>query len=211
MRPPVCDVCDRDLANAGGSVRFQPRPSDTRWRERAAEPGFVGHPPDTGWFCAQHVEAARELAGELTIDAALRALTDAGDDTARGSTVDDLGGLERHWRDRFAEVAERIGLGAAEVQTSEDRRWTPMDGTQPPWCPFVLTSLRSAAVEGQSLELRYERAHWSEDDLARASVELLARGAHDFTLRADAAAGSAVSRSASGPDVAVIADLVEPV
>ncbi|MCC6270283.1 MAG: hypothetical protein IT190_03305 [Microbacteriaceae bacterium] len=62
MRPPFCAVCDRDAEDGGGIVRFVSRSTDLEWRERAQQPGFVGHAPDTDWFCADHVASARALA-----------------------------------------------------------------------------------------------------------------------------------------------------
>jgi hypothetical protein len=69
----VCEICDARLepddhgAPAGGLVTFQPDDRSREWHRRAAEtPGFVGHPPDTGWFCSTHIDAAREAARTLS-------------------------------------------------------------------------------------------------------------------------------------------------
>jgi len=74
MRPPLCAVCERDVKSQDGLVRFVSRATDLDWRERARQPGFVGHPPDTDWFCAVHLSPARALAQAHTIDAALATL-----------------------------------------------------------------------------------------------------------------------------------------
>ncbi len=63
MRPPLCAVCHvRFGPDEGGLVAFA---LDERARgfhaRRQAEPGFVGHPPEQEWFCAEHVGAARSL------------------------------------------------------------------------------------------------------------------------------------------------------
>lgn len=68
MRPPICDVCRKRFGpTEGGLVRCRAtdagRAFDLR---RRTERGFVGHPPDAGWFCGAHVEAARSHA-ELTL------------------------------------------------------------------------------------------------------------------------------------------------
>lgn len=79
----MCEICDADLDSGdggGGLVTFQPDDRSREWRSRAAEePGFVGHPPDTGWFCAAHIDAARVAAGRLTFSEGMRQLlADAG-------------------------------------------------------------------------------------------------------------------------------------
>jgi hypothetical protein len=77
VRPPVCEICDADLDptdGGGGSVTFQPDDRSIEWRRRAEEEGLVGHPPDTGWFCAAHIDAAREAALTRTYADGLRHL-----------------------------------------------------------------------------------------------------------------------------------------
>ena len=69
MKPPICEVCGNDFrANApaasggAGLVRFadyEPLPD-----------GLVGHPKGLGWFCSQHVDAARDSA-ELPLSEAV--------------------------------------------------------------------------------------------------------------------------------------------
>ena len=79
MRPPVCAVCDADLEpnEGGGLVGFRRRPEDEAWHRRSQEePGFVGHPPDVEWFCAEPIDAARELS-HLDLGEALRVLRGA--------------------------------------------------------------------------------------------------------------------------------------
>ncbi len=40
--------------------------------ERAEQPGFVGHRPNNGWFCNEHLAAARARSGSMTLGDALR-------------------------------------------------------------------------------------------------------------------------------------------
>ena len=71
MRPPICEICDRDLtAEEGGLVYFKKRPSDVEWERRMKEENMVGHPPFAGWFCGLHYERAKELS-HLPIDEAM--------------------------------------------------------------------------------------------------------------------------------------------
>jgi hypothetical protein len=72
MRPPICDICDKDLtADEGGLVYFKRRPSDIEWEKRMKEGKMVGHPPYAAWFCGEHHEQARELS-HLPINEAMR-------------------------------------------------------------------------------------------------------------------------------------------
>ncbi len=68
MRPPICEVCslkfvDNEL-NAighGGLVEFKPSLDDKAQIARMEVKGWVGHPPNMGWFCKDHIEDARAL------------------------------------------------------------------------------------------------------------------------------------------------------
>jgi len=75
MRPPVCRVCDKKLADLddGGLIYFKKRQSDIKWDKRMEEIGGVGHPPYADWFCKNHYEKAFELK-HLSIDKALKIL-----------------------------------------------------------------------------------------------------------------------------------------
>jgi hypothetical protein len=221
MRPTVCAICDVRFESGGGSVRFVSRPSDREWRRRAEAPGFVGHPPDTEWFCETHIAAARDRAPEVTIDVALRQLRDlyrtepVSGGEAAAAAGPDIGAVERTLRDNFAEIAMAVGLGETTAAVTNERRDLPADGAVPPDCPFVLTTTRSVASESQSLELRFERAHWSESDIARASVELVARGRKEFALRADIPTDGSSQRvtgiTATGRDAGLVSRLVSDV
>ena len=63
MRPPICEVCGERIEECEGSlISFARSAKDEDWHARANdEPGFVGHPPELEWFCADHVARAREL------------------------------------------------------------------------------------------------------------------------------------------------------
>ena len=62
MRPPICEICHDDCDPHEGLLGFAEDERSRAWHARAeAEPGFVGHPPDLGWFCPAHLEAAKAL------------------------------------------------------------------------------------------------------------------------------------------------------
>jgi len=75
MRPPICRVCDKELAEKddGGLVYFKKRQSDIEWEKRMEEIGGVGHPPYAEWFCEKHYKKADELK-HVSINEALRIL-----------------------------------------------------------------------------------------------------------------------------------------
>lgn len=69
---------------------------------------------------------------------------------------------------------EALGLGPApSLERRTDRRWTPMDGAEPPWCPFTDTTVDAGiADDGSPISLEIVLNHWNEDEIANASVSL---------------------------------------
>lgn len=215
MRPPICAVCERAVDDDGGLVQFVSRATDLAWRERAKQPGFVGHPPDTDWFCADHIELARQMAATTTIDVALKTMRATKRPDKEQPHGPEIGVVERYLRDRFSDIAARVGLAGVTVTESEDREWVLMDGSRPPVCPFVVTSRRLATCDGQSLELVFSRSHWDEDSIARASVMLTGWGAHTFNLSAhipeDGSSLAVTDVLLSGEEASIVADLAEEI
>lgn len=72
MRPPICEICEKyfNPDEAGGLVYFKETEAGREFERKCREEGMVGHPPDAGWFCGEHVELAKNLK-HLTIDEAL--------------------------------------------------------------------------------------------------------------------------------------------
>lgn len=208
--PPVCEICDADLDPAtggGGLVTFQPDDRSREWRQRAAEErGFVGHPPDTGWFCAAHIDAARQVARTLPFPEGMRTLRAgvAAGPATNGDFAPDLVGVQLgsgrlvtsdppdlrwvEWtlvptdahtfasslRSALPALLEAVGLAAAAtLEQRTERHWNPMDGAQPPWCPFTDTTFDSGLdADGEPIELQVVLNHWNEDEVADASVSL---------------------------------------
>lgn len=73
MRPPICDIC---LASCGmdGLVYFRKEASDEEWDRLSQTGGFTGHPPYAGWFCPEHLAAAKSLE-HLTYSEALKKIS----------------------------------------------------------------------------------------------------------------------------------------
>lgn len=174
MRPPECAVCGEEFtAPDGRLVTFAERDSDRQWRERVAAERMVGHPPNVEWFCGMHAEAAVALAGE-TIDVAMRTLT-ATESAVRQlaiapRAIDDLLHL---FRERMPALVGEPAASASRVSTTSDRRWTPTDGAQPPYCPYVDLDVTTLAGLLASVEVRWERAMWNDAEPARRTATLI--------------------------------------
>lgn len=206
-------------------MRFQPDDRSRDWRRRAMEePGFVGHPPDTGWFCASHIDAAREAAHALAFDDGLVAIRarahaiegsvpppDRGAHATVGPRRPDLPDLEPdlvgaelgsarlmaseafdlrwvEWtlpvtdahvlaaslRSLVPALFEALGIGSAPaLERRTDRRWSPMDGAVPPWCPFTDSTFdEGVAADGTPVRVQVVLEHWNEDDVANATVSM---------------------------------------
>lgn len=190
----MCEICDADLdpsAGEGGLVTFQPDGRSREWRRRAAEePGFVGHPPDTGWFCAAHVEAAREAARTRTLGDALADFDLSGAELGTGELCERdvhdvrwvqwrMTAVEAHvlagsLRDLVPALFDALGLGEPpKLETRTNRRWTPMDGAEPPWCPYTDSTFHEGtADDGTPVAVQVVLEHWNDDDVANAIASL---------------------------------------
>lgn len=184
MRPPECDVCGERAAR-DGLIDCLPTEAGVAFSVRAQQPGFVGHPPDTGWFCAAHAPRARELAATHHLGDVIGQLraADAPPDRpdqpqpARETTQDfpwagSLHDLHRALNDALPTVLEHVGLAGTEIEERTKRSWHPMDGSRPPDCPFVETTVREVRDGDLWVCLEKEVAHWNENTAARASVRL---------------------------------------
>lgn len=89
MKPPICELCgNRFSPDGGGLVTFVGDERSIEWHRRARVEGIVGHPPDQGWLCGEHVEAARQLSDEMPLPAVLAALRLPSIDRPDGSQPD---------------------------------------------------------------------------------------------------------------------------
>ncbi len=197
MRPPECAVCgDEFTAPDGRLVTFVERDSDRQWRERVAAERMVGHPPNTEWFCRVHAPAAIELAGE-TIDVAMRALT------ATQSAVRQLAIAPRAidellhlFRERMPALVGEPAASASRARTTSDRRWTPTDGAQPPYCPYVDLDVTTLTGRLGSVEVRWERAMWNDAEAARRTATLIVEPTLGERCSASATVGDGFEGSA---------------
>jgi len=75
MKPPICEVCgDTFPPSDGALVSFVGDDASAVFDRRSERPGFVGHPPNTAWFCSGHAVAATQRAATMTLGAAIRDL-----------------------------------------------------------------------------------------------------------------------------------------
>ena len=94
----------------------------------------------------------------------------------------EIGALERYLRDAFDKMLAAVGLDGATPTVTDDRAWTPMDHAEPPYCPYVDTSVRSAENPPARLELRFERSHWNDSEIAQATVSVFAKNDVGYSM-----------------------------
>ena len=130
-------------------MRFAPTRESEAWRARAAaEPGFVGHPPDLAWFCGAHLATAQALA-DRTLGDALRAMREP-DPVMRA-----------------AEYARSLGVDPMpELAASTSRRWDEMDGCVAPDCPYVDEHVLDGVSEHGRVRIVRTEAWWNEHEFA---------------------------------------------
>ena len=171
--PPECVVCDADATPPGALVRFRSRPEDLAWRERAERERLVGHPPDTGWLCADHVEAGRALAAavsRLRHPSPPATAASPGARAIRPVAVGDFGARLRALAPRLAGL---LGVPTPALFARTTRRWHPMDGAVEPDCPY--TDDTAWTPDGSPLGFSGSRAWWSDGVLSRADESLVIR------------------------------------
>ncbi|MEM9132156.1 MAG: hypothetical protein AAF962_05705 [Actinomycetota bacterium] len=183
MRPPYCEICDVEVDPSDDvSVAFASSPSEASSPEGAA---IVGGDDDRGWFCAEHVGAARALTDRSLADAVT---------VLRGGTGGDPPASEHADRPHRRVPIAPIGPGALSdafelclpeicrlfdfdppplpLPQSARRRWSPMDGCQPPWCPYVDEWWREGITEEMRVRISSSASHWNDDDVANCSAGL---------------------------------------
>ncbi|MGE4164319.1 MAG: hypothetical protein AB7G23_21590 [Vicinamibacterales bacterium] len=180
MRPPICEVCDERFdPGAGGLLTFASTPESAAWRARAAaEAGFVGHPPDQGWFCPTHLDAARSLQALPLADAVRQLLaTPAVAATGPGGAVGlpcpptPHDRLHRALLDHLAAFAAAFGCTDLPAPTtSTRRRWHEMDRCVAPDCPYVDEVTTTAATDRLAAEVTCSESWWNPTELASVSI-----------------------------------------
>lgn len=203
MKPPICEVCgDRFDPATGRLVTFLATAASDAFDKRAEQPGFVGHRPNTGWFCSAHVDQARRYAALMTRSAAVQEIRDtAASEVAREdqSTTEALrsGALQATdeastaivWQlapvknsavlqvflDLVPVLFTMHGLSRPPaLEVSSRRNWNPIDGAQPPDCPYDDQVRHEAlASDGRPLvSVHSDQAHWNDNDISNVASHL---------------------------------------
>lgn len=203
MRPPECAVCgDEFEASDGRLVTFAERESDRQWRERAAASAMVGHPPNVEWFCGRHAAAAAALV-DRAIDVALSVLAEAEaplepNPSAAPDPRPELvtiaiapTDIERVRSLMTALLPDLVGEPYSAPSTTSRRSWSPMDGAQPPYCPYDDVDVTTVVGPVATAVLTWDRAMWNDDDPARLTVQLWVTPAtgDDYSVSATVGAG----------------------
>lgn len=197
MRPPECAVCGADEPSESFAlVTCVATSADLAWRERAAREGLVGHPPDTGWFCGDHADVARELAPSLHLSDVVARVRAASAGSAPvqspasglpGPVGDSAGGaIGALYRALVAELpalAAGASIEPARLRVETSRDWHPMDRATPPHCPFVDTTRHWGEEDGAELVLVFEEPFWAPDDPTRTYLTLTLSGTGDTDFR----------------------------
>ncbi len=77
MRPPECAICGvRFEPGSEGDVVAFLHSADDPWSQRRERHSLPEHPPNVEWFCAAHLDRARELK-ELPLGEALRRMDES--------------------------------------------------------------------------------------------------------------------------------------
>ncbi len=72
MKPPICEICNNSFSPRDGElISFLDDSTTKVFDDRAKQPGFVGHRPNRGWFCAKHCDDAQKLAPTMTLTSAI--------------------------------------------------------------------------------------------------------------------------------------------
>lgn len=190
MRPPRCDVCDAP-AHADGLITCVQTDADAAWHRRATESGLAGHPPNVGWFCAEHVERARALAAQHPLREVVAAIRGSGVPASHSS----MRGLHADLVAALPALAAHAGIGDAPVEYRVDRDWEPMDGAVPPNCPFMDGIVHEVRDGDVAVRIAFEIAYWNDDEPARSYLTCVVDGVGERNVRI-----SAASPASGAPD-----------
>lgn len=102
-----------------------------------------------------------------------------------------------------------VGAADAVATTTSERRWNPMDGAQPPYCPYVDLDVTTMSGPLGVAQLTWDRAMWSDDDAARRTVSLRMESAEgqSSSLSATVGAGFRGSVGTAATEVLVLGEL----
>jgi hypothetical protein len=124
----------------------------------------------------------------------------------------DVVALSNRLADAVGRFVEIVGGRLPAVESSARRSWTPMDGAQPPSCPFVDTWTLAGAADGTEVTLTRTVSSWNENEVSSAAVALRVFVGGD--MASVAAHGSGLMCTTvvvRGPDVPGFVELAQEV
>jgi hypothetical protein len=212
-------ICDADFPpSEGGLVAFARTSEDDAWHARMAATNGVGHPPEQAWFCGVHLAQAQALSTS-TLSEALAAMRRPKPGPLSAAVEVAIAGrtvlvLFEELRSLLPELAAAVGVPELpEMPVRTHRDWTPMDGVQPPWCPFSDHGRVEHRGDGVEARVSWSRASWTADEVANVSAELWVRGPGGrLSLRAHEQGDPAITQlrvRASGVDLSAIRSLLD--
>lgn len=99
----------------------------------------------------------------------------------------------------------------SDIERSTERSWSPMDGAQPPHCPFSDTIRHEASFGDGEIVVSSTKAQWSENDVSNVSASLLI---HTESVRISVSAsgrgkgGTCASVSIARPTSSAVIEIV---
>lgn len=102
-----------------------------------------------------------------------------------------------------------VGAADAVDTTTSERTWNPMDGSRPPYCPYVDVDVTTMAGPLGIARLTWDRAMWNDDDAARRTASLSVEPAEGerSSLSATVGAGFSGSVGTAATEVLVLGEL----
>ncbi|MEM9610547.1 MAG: hypothetical protein AAGA99_24250 [Actinomycetota bacterium] len=184
MRAPYCEICDVEVVPGDDAfVTFAP--------ETPIEPsiGQLGLEHDTRrWFCPEHIDRARARSHrppwvalvELSLDADVEAGRSPHDGEAYVSVPIGEWPLSEARAALEACAPEILALldmppAPRPLHWSGRRSWSPMDGVEPPWCPYGDEAWGEVVTERYRLRISTSANHWDDERVANSAADLTVR------------------------------------
>lgn len=134
----------------------------------------------------------------------------------------DIAGIDAHelasaLRGALPALFEALWLGESPaLVTRTTRTWNPMDGAQPPHCPFTDSTFHEGATaDGTKVVVQVVLEHWNDDDVSNATVSLSI--GDDLSISASSPTGGGrsvrsvwLSRPTTAAVVRLVDQLIEP-
>lgn len=115
--------------------------------------------------------------------------------------------------DALPMVFEELGLGEVpDLNQTSERKWNPMDHSQPPHCPYSDQTRWSGGTKNADVTIRHDATHWNEHSKANESASVLIQAdglASPLQFSAtDPCDGSRVSLALRRPTSAAIVSMI---